>query len=65
MKNELTRTGGRCTGFWSALAETLDMDLFGLSELATMHTLGHWAPFLLDLDERASIMVASRRTMSY
>lgn len=53
----------RSSSLWSSLAETLDMDLFGLSELATVQTLGDRSTLLLDLDQRSRLMVTSGRTV--
>jgi hypothetical protein len=41
------------------------MDLLGLAEFTAVYTLRNWTPFLLDLYERTSFVVASRRPMTY
>ena len=36
--------------------KTFDMNLLGLAELATVHTLRHWTTFLFDLEEGPGFM---------
>lgn len=41
------------------------MDLLGLAEFTAVYALRNWAPFLFDLYERTSFVVAGRGPMAY